>query len=161
MHRLVSAAVFFAIFTFVPLAGQDRSPELERLDYYVGEWTTDGGDQSSGTFACEWLGSRVLKCDSEFTYPSGVTPKTVGVWSYNPERGFYTWLRYWGNGNLDDHLGWVDGETWTWMQRDTAGGHYRFVMVEESPTEMTWRAWRSIKGGEWEPTGDGTMTKVR
>jgi hypothetical protein len=161
MRRLVSAAVFLSIFAFVPLAAQDRSPELNRLDYYVGGWNVDAGDQGSGSFACDWLGARVLTCDSEFNFSSGVSVKTVGVWSYNAERGFYTWLRYWGNGNLDDHVGWVDGDTWTWMQRDTQGGHYRFVFVEDSPTEMTQQWWRSIRGADWELAGNATLTKVR
>ena len=161
MRRLVSAAVFFAVFTFVPLAAQDRSPELERLDYYVGEWTVDAGDRGSGLFTCKWLGASVLTCESEFDFSSGVTVETVGLWSYNAEREFYTWMRYWGSGNVDDHVGWVDGDTWTWMQRDKPGGHYRFVFIEESSTEMSQQWWQSIRGAEWELAGNATLTKVR
>jgi hypothetical protein len=102
-----------------------------------------------------------LTCDTEFTFQTGTTSKTVGIWRYDAERQLYTWLRYWGNGILDDHVGWVDGDTWTWMQRDTPGGHYRFVMVEESPTEMSSQWWRSLRGAEWEFAGNTTMTKVR
>jgi len=140
---------------------QERSPELERLSYMVGEWTWEGGDGGNGTNACEWLGTRVLKCDSEWLNATGATVKTVSVYSYNPQRGYYTWLRYYGGGNVDDHIGWVDGNTWTWMQRDSAGGHYRFTMVEVSPTQATGRWDVSVKGGDWELGIGGTSTKVR
>jgi len=49
----------------------------------------------------------------------------------------------------------------TWMQRDSAGGHYRFINVEESPTQMTSRIDESVEGGDWELWGNVTMTKVR
>jgi hypothetical protein len=120
----------------------------------------DAGDMGSGEMSCEWLGSRVLKCDTQFNFASGETAYLVGVWKYNEERGFYTWLRYWGNGMLDDHIGWVEGNTWTWSQRDSAGGLYRFIMVEESPTEMSMRMEQSVRGGDWEHGGNATMTKL-
>ena len=165
MRRFVSLTTPLAVCTLlaVPSAAwaQERSPELERLSYMVGEWTWDGGDRGTGTDACEWIGSRVLKCDTEYFTPAGATLKMVSVYSYNPQRGYYTWLRYWGNGNLDDHIGWVDGTTWTWMQRDSAGGHYRFINVEVSPTQVNIRAEESVKGGDWQLWGTGTMTKVR
>ena len=165
MRRLgfLAAPLTLVIIIAIPSTAltQDRSPELERLDYYVGEWNVDAGDMGSGLFTCGWLGAKVLTCESEFNFSSGATAKTVGIWSYNAERELYTWLRYWGNGNLDDHVGWVDGGTWTFMQRDTPGGHYRFVFTEESSTEMSQQWWQSIRGGEWEFAGTATLTKVR
>jgi len=103
----------------------------------------------------------VLKCDTEFTAATGATTKMVSVYSYNPQREYYTWLRYYGGGNVDDHIGWVNGNTWTWMQRDSAGGHYRATMVEVSPTQATGRWDVSVKGGDWELSGNWTGTKAR
>jgi hypothetical protein len=140
---------------------QDRSPELQRLDYFVGEWTIDAGDVGTGEMACEWLGARVLTCNAEFTYASGATVNSAEVWRHNQERGFYTWLRYWGNGLLDDHIGWVEGNTWTWSQRDSAGGLYRFIMIEEAPTGMSMRMEQSVRGGDWQHVGNATLAKVR
>jgi hypothetical protein len=141
------------------LHAQERSPELQRLDYLVGQWEWDS-DAGSGTMICDWLGSRVLKCQSDFTFPDGNTSQTVSIMRYNVSRKCYTWVRYWGHGVVDDHWGWVDGNTWSWTQRDSAGAQYRFVMVEDSPTYMSTQAYQSVDGGDWVHYADMTATKV-
>ncbi len=98
--RLAFFAVNLAIFSLVAFPStaltQDRSPELASLGYFVGEWSMDAEDQGSGKFACAWLGTSVLKCDTEFTFPSGAIRKTVGLShtrSARPTIGRCTWAR--------------------------------------------------------------------
>jgi hypothetical protein len=57
MSRLGFLAI--AILVVIPsiATAQDRSPELERLGYFVGTWAMDAGDMGTGEMACEWLGA--------------------------------------------------------------------------------------------------------
>jgi len=153
MMRALGFLVAVTLVIPLSLLSQERSPELQRLNYLVGTWTYES-EGSSGTMTCEWLGTALVKCDG-----SGATNRTVGLFGYDPQREVYTWMRYWGSGLVDDHIGWVDGDTWRFVQRDSAGGIYRCIMVEDSPTQISVRWYQSVRGGDWELSEETTMTK--
>ena len=157
------AAIPFLLTCPNPTAAQDRSPELQRLGFLVGEWTFEMNTGGSGTEVCEWPGPRLLRCDDEYALPSGVVGRMVGVWGYDPDQEVYTWHRYWGNGRIDHSIGWVDGDTWTFIERTDGSPRRaaRLTIVEESATGYSFQWESSIQGQDWVPSSHGTATKVR
>lgn len=53
-------AVSLPLFSPSLTSAQDRSPELQKLDYFVGEWAY-GSEESPGSMHFEWFGS-FLRC---------------------------------------------------------------------------------------------------
>lgn len=149
----------------VPAQAQERSAELQLLGFLVGEWTLETLDAGRvGTDVCEWLGTGFLTCETNITTESGSTLRLLSVFGYDREMERYTWLRYYSNGLIDDHIGWFDGEVWRWVQRDSAGGRFRMTIKVESPTRYSFTWDQSLQGKDWEPYEpfpEGTATKVR
>ena len=162
MRRLVSVAIPLAILflSAIPTLAQERSPELQRLGLWVGEWTYEVGD-APGTFAAEWLGDFFIQIDEVYTNPSGNTVNILGVFGYDAAEGVYTWHRYWGNGYSDAAKGWVHDNTWTFLFDEPVGEKTRMTMTEESADVIAFKWEVSVEGGPWEVTSEGRSTKVR
>jgi hypothetical protein len=149
----------------------DRSPELERLGYYVGIWTWEGDyllepkSKSEGTVTYEW-------------FPGGLS--VVGQWEGMGVRGPVNTLEILGYSAADraytgytvTRLGpaqsiakWaVDGNVWFQEVATTVGGKpakARYTITEVSPTSWTFTAERSVDGGSWEQTSVRKVTKVK
>lgn len=162
MKKALGLLFVVALASPLSLLGQERSPELQRLDALVGEWTyldTEGNEV--GSDSCTWLGTGFLQCDGVYTNPSGATIHLLSVFGYDRRMERYTWLRYWSTGLIDDHIGWLGDNVWRWVQEDSAGGRYRLTQTWESPTSVSFQWDQSIDGGDWEPSLAGKATKVR
>lgn len=165
MRRIVSVALplAFLFLSAIPtptLAQEAPPPELQRFNYFMGEWTYDVGS-SSGTMAWEWFGDFLARANEENTTASGNTTGLLHVFGYDTEEEVFTWHRYWSSGNIQIARGWVHGDTWTFLFDDPVGMKTRLIMVETSTDVVTFHWERSIEGGPWEVTSEGRMTKVR
>ena len=163
MRRIVSVTLplAFLFLSAIPTLAQEAPPpELQRLNFFTGEWTYDFGT-SSGTMAWEWFGDFFVQANEENTTASGDTIGLLHMFGYDTEEEVYTWHRYWSSGNNEFARGWVHGDTWTFLFDDPVGMMTRLIMVETSAHVVTFHWEGSVEGGPWEVTGEGRMTRVR
>jgi len=140
---------------------QGLDSELQRLDQLIGEWAFEDPDGNEmGSEVCEWLGTGFVQCEAAFTPPEGAPIRLLSVLGYDETMERFTWVRYWNNGLIDDHIGWLGDEIWRWVQRDSAGGRFRLTQTWESPSAYSFQWEESIDGQDWEPTLAGRSTKV-
>jgi hypothetical protein len=162
MRRFVFAVLALAL--FLPLTAQAQqtpSPEHQHLGIWVGNWTYEV-TTGSGTMEGEWFGEGFFVQSREtYTTTSGVTTQMLHVFGYNVEEETYSWHRYLGNGNIQLAKGWVSDNDWTFLFDEQAGTRVRMTIIEESAEVMSFTWARSVKGGPWEVTNEGRMTKVR
>lgn len=86
--------------------------------------------------------------------------KAVWLFRYDTEDEVYRSYRFYSNGYADSALGWVEGDTWTFVYEGPEGARSRFTGVESGDT-WTYEWHSSIQGGGWEKTEEGSMTKAR
>ena len=166
MRRIMLAVL--AIAAFSPLtaraqtvAQQAPGPEHQRLGIWVGEWTYEVGT-SSGTVEGELVGDGFfLQWRETNTSEAGVTVHILHVFGYDTVEQNYTWHRYFINGNIQFAKGWVSDANWTFLFDEQDGVRARLTATMESSEVMTFAWAQSVKGGPWEVTNQGTMTKVR
>ncbi len=166
MRRVFLSSIPLAFLLSVghPALCQERSAAMEKLSFMVGEWVIETpADGQVGTDSCEWLGTAFLTCETLFTSPSGEEVRLLSVYGYDTAMERYTWVRYYSNGLIDDHIGWLDGDVWRWVQRDSAGGRFRLTVTDVTPTSYSLHWDRSVRGRNWEPYGtfsEGTARKT-
>lgn len=139
-----------------PGASQERSPELQRLEYFVGDWTY-GDPESPGTMHFEWFGSSFLR--GREISPRGT--EYLHVWGYDEEEGAYTGCRYATNGYSDCFTGWFHEDRMIWFFGGSLNPLRRITFIFESPAAYTFRWARSVEGGDWETTSEGRSVRVR
>ena len=121
MRRVLGVLVMGSLLIPLSLQGQEQSPELQKLDYWVGEWTTTNSDGSDGTMACKWIGSFFVSCEAE-------SPGFAVVWvmEHNAEEG-YKLTSFNNSGESGTITFSLDGDTWTcdggttWEERAVKG----------------------------------------
>ena len=144
-----------------PTLAQERSAELQWLDYMVGEWT-DTGSGGSGTSMCKWVGDSFVQCENVDTDTSGNTRPSLVVMGYNAEEEVYSMNIFGGDGHTFTLTGTLHDDTLTLLGPSPGGsGKVRFINVIESQTVMTWKIEGSVKGGEWQEYAEGRTTRVR
>ncbi|MGH2609409.1 MAG: DUF1579 family protein, partial [Tepidiformaceae bacterium] len=148
-------------------------PELQRLAYFAGKWTSTGemkpgpmgpGGQMTATSNCEWFaGGFFLVCRGEGTSPGGPM-QNVGVFGYNGERKRYTHYGYDNMGNGDPAYGQIAGDTWNWEGESLMGGQtvkQRYTIKQLTADSYRWKWEMSVAGGEWALVGEGMDTRVQ
>ena len=171
MRRALGVLLGLILLLPLSLRGQEEGPppELRLLDRYVGEWTFQHSSGGSGTHVCKWIGDYFVSCEWRGTNAEGESiTGLVEVLGYDAEAEAYTLNRLWGTGSSDSWRGWVDGDTWTFHNRDAPWGTFSLmVWTEEWPSDGSYThsylMKRSVKGGPWEATSEAsaTFTKVR
>ena len=159
MRRLVSVAIPLAILflSAIPSLAQERSPEAQRLDAFVGNWTYD---DIEGETECELLGDYIVHCTSAWTTDAGNPVEAVFLVRYDTEAEVYWGHRFYSGGYADSGLGWVEGDTWTFVYEGPAGTRFRMTSIVSRDTwKYVWH--RSVQGGAWEQTSEGSATRVR
>jgi hypothetical protein len=145
-------------------------PELSKLAFLAGNWTTEGemkpssmgpGGKMSSDDEIHWMdGKFYLVMHSKFKGALG-TGTSLAVFGYDPERKAYTYNDF-SMGQNGSSLGTVDGNTWTWLSDEKMGGQTfkgRFTMVVQSPTAYTYKYEMSPDGTDWKVAMDGKSTK--
>ncbi len=144
-----------------PTLAQERSAELQWLDYIVGEWT-DTGSGGTGTSMCKWVGDSFVQCENVDTDTSGNAHPSLQVMGYNAEEEVYSLSIFAGDGHTFTLTGTLQDDTVTWLGASPGGsGKVRIINVIESQTAMTWKMGGSVKGGEWQEWAEGRSTRVR
>jgi len=148
------------------------APELERLNYFAGNWSTEADMKASpwgpaGKFTgkdhCEWMpGKFFLVTHSSVNSPMG--PGTeIAVMGYKADDKVYTYDAYNSMGEADHSTGTVSGDTWTWTSDTKMGGKVlkgRFIIKELSPTSYSFKFDMQPEGGQWSTLMEGKSTKI-
>ena len=151
------------------------SPELERLGYLVGDWTSQGtiqpspsgpGGKFSGSVHNEWYpGGFFLMTKGEMTMSGMGAVKELAIFGYDPEKKVYTYHGINSVGEALTSTGTVSGADWTWTNETTVKGKTyknKFTVHEESPTSYTMKLDISEDGGKtWKTVMDGKATKKK
>src|SRR5260370_30954417 len=147
------------------------APELERLKYSAGNWTSDsemkaspfgpGGNLTSND-RDEWMsGGFFLVAHSDFKGAMG-PGAGLALMGYNTEDKVYTYDAYNSIGEADHSIGTVSGDTWTWTNDQKMGGKVikgKFIIKELSPTSYTFKYEMASETGEWSTIMEGKAIK--
>lgn len=106
------------------------TPELKKLDYFAGTWTTEGdikpgpmgpGGKFTGTEHIQWMdGGFFLVTHSEFNGAMGKGTETSFM-GYDSNDKMYTYDSFNTLGEANHAKGNVDGDTWTWTSEVKMG----------------------------------------
>jgi Protein of unknown function (DUF1579) len=180
MKRLAAIALgLITVVTAMGVAAQmgppTPGPELQKLDYFSGSWTTEatiapgpwgGGGKFTATGTEEWLkGDFFLIGHDDFTMPAelGGGGSGVSIMGYDADKKAYTEDRYDSNGRHTKSTGSVNGDTWIWTSENNYNGmtiQGRLSMKVVSPTSYTTKYEVSADGGAtWLTFWDGKAIK--
>ncbi len=149
-------------------------PEVKKLDYFTGSWTTDGtiaqgpwgaGGKFTATDTANWMaGDFFVEAHSEFKMPPeiGGEGKAVAYMGYDTNENVYTRDEFNSQGRRNVSKGTVTGDTWTWTSSQTYAGQeikQKFTMKIVSPTSYTFKFEISMDGTNWMPFMEGKATK--
>jgi Protein of unknown function (DUF1579) len=154
-----------AVVAIVPVAAQTRqkAPELAKLEYFVGDTTTDGTmrlGQTSGKFTskdhAEWMnGGYFVINRAETTTPFGPGSQ-IEIMGWDPIRKVYTHDAYNSGGVHTSSTGTVNGDVWTWTSAD---GRARQTITIQSANQFSFKFELSQDGATWMTVVEGTTTK--
>jgi Protein of unknown function (DUF1579) len=169
----VSALMLLAVSSWGQMGGKP-GPEVKKLDYFVGTWTTEGtvqqgpwgaGGKFSSTATSEWMpGEFFVVGHGDFKMPPeiGGDGKETAVMGYDTTQNVYTRDGFNSQGQHESSKGTVTGDTWTWTSEANYGGtevKQRFTTKTLSPTSYTVKFEVSIDGTNWITFMDGKATK--
>ena len=143
-------------------------PEHQPLEYFVGSWNYEikGEFAGTGNFTVEQTAAGFFFLFTETYQPEAGASVDIGsVMGYDPVRKVYTWYRYWSNGYSDFARGWVSGDTFAFVfdevKQETKDVRWQVTVIMVGPADYTFKWERSVEGGPWTVTGEGTATKVK
>lgn len=177
MKKTALAGVAGIVLWSAAMAGQappqaQPGAEQKNLARFAGSWKMEGTMQASplgpggkftGTEKCAMFeGGWHLVCDSS---GSGAMGNMKGHTMITYDRAAKVY-RYAAVNNMPDAemaTGTFSGNTWTWTGTMDQGGQKvqsRFIIVETSPTQHTFKWELSMDGTKWMPIMNGTSTKT-
>ena len=176
MNRRLALIPFLLVITGCTWGqmGGPPGPEVKKLDYFVGSWTTEGtiaqgpwgaGGKFTGTNTIEWIpGSFFVQSSSDAKMPPelGGDSKALMIMGYDTQQGNYTSDRFTSLGQHESSKGSLSGDTWTWTNTSSYGGmeiQGKLTMKTVSPTSYTFKYEISMDGKTWTPFMDGKATK--
>jgi uncharacterized protein DUF1579 len=147
-------------------------PEMKRLEYFVGNWTSElemkpssfgpGGKMTSKD-QTEWMpGGFFVVTHSKWTGAMG-DGTGLAVMGYNADEKVYTYNDFNSVGEAGYSKGTVNGDTWTWTSIVKMGDkkmNGRFTLKELSPTSYSFKFETAPEGGEWSTVMEGKSTKT-
>jgi hypothetical protein len=146
-------------------------PELQKLNYFVGSWTSEG-DMKPGPMGPG--GKITIKEDASWmeggffvvfrsTFKSVMGDGTaVAYMGYDPEEKMYTYDEFNSAGQVVHAKGNFDGDTLTWNNEMKMGPQTikgRFTQKMLSPTSYSYRFEMSADGTNWNLAMEGKDTK--
>jgi hypothetical protein len=154
------------------MAKQKPGPEIEKLGYFQGNWTSAGqmkaspmgpAGETSGRDMCGWMpGGFFMVCRMESQTPSGPI-QVLGIMGYDSDKKAYTWASFNSMGMTETATGAVKDGTWTWSNETKVGGKMmktRYVMADTAPESYTFRWETSADGKTWNAVMEGKATKA-
>src|SRR5262249_21388584 len=155
-----------------PPAKPTPGPEVKKLDYFAGNWTSTGDIQPSpfgpgGKFTNSeqnsWMPGGfflVSHVDAKTRMGPG---KTMSIFGYDPEEKVYTFQAYNSMGMAEHAKGTLAGDTWTWTNEEKMQGKVtrgRYTIKVLSPTSYTFKFEMAPEGGNWATVMEGKATKA-
>jgi len=150
----------FVLSLILPIGVQAQAAEMERTQFWVGDWSYEVGE-GYGTMSFKSHGDLLIYATEEYTNPSGALIGYVHVMGYDSEEGGYWWRRFSRSSTGGFFKGTLDGNTWIWSTEVVEGRQTRMVQEVESEDVIRFRWERSIDGGPWEVTSQGTTKRVK
>jgi hypothetical protein len=148
------------------------APELKKLDFLAGNWTSSGdmkpgpgmpGGKFSFTSHAEWMdGNFFLVEHSDMDLGPMGKGKELAILGYDSNKKVYTYNAFNSMGEAETSTGTVNGDTWTWTSDEHMGGMTmkgRFTMKVLSPTSYTMKFELSQDGTNWTTAMEGKATK--
>jgi hypothetical protein len=146
-------------------------PELQKLKYFVGNWTSEG-DMKPGPMGAggkitvqeeaKWMeGGFFVVFNSTFKSAMG-NGAGLALMGYDPQESVYTYDEFNSMGEAVHSRGAVEGDTWTWTNEMKMGPQTvkaRFTQKILSPTSYSYKFEMSPDGTTWNLIMDGKATK--
>ena len=154
--------------------GNPPGPEVKKLDYFAGTWTTEGtvapgpwggGGKFTATETVEWMsGNFFLQGRSDFQMPAevGGGGKEVMFLGYDTDQNTYTHDSFNSMGRHETSKGTLSGDTWTWTSSANYGGQaiqQKLTIKVLSPTSYSTKFEVSLDGKSWMTFMEGKATK--
>lgn len=170
---LVSTLVLFTASAWAQIAPKP-GPEVKKLDYFVGTWTTEGtvaqgpwgaGGKFSATDTTEWMpGNFFVEGHSDFKMPPevGGEGKATSFMGYDTDANVYTYDEFSSQGRHEVSKGTVSGDTWTWTSTANYGGQeikQKMTIKVLTPTSHSLKFETSMDGTNWMTFMEGKATK--
>ena len=148
-------------------------PEVERLSYFVGAWTSaghmkpsplgDGGD-TRGRDSCGWMpGKFFVGCMMQSESPMGRV-QTEGIMGWDPDKKVYSWTSFDSMGRREPRPGTYENGVWTWSGESKLGDKMvktRYIVSDTTPESYAFRWETSPDGKDWKSMMDGKVTKMQ
>jgi hypothetical protein len=147
-------------------------PELQRLDYFVGTWISQGqmhptATTPGGTFRMiernQWMdGGFFLILRSEFDTPGLSHGTGLAFMGYDSRRRRYTYDEFNSLGESQHSIGTLDAGAWIWTGEQHFGdatARTRLTMQAISPASYTLKFEISSDGAEWSRVMEGAARK--
>ena len=165
-------ALLAAVSVHAQMTPPTPAPELKKLDFMAGNWTTTGdmkpgpgmpGGKFTVSSHAEWLdGNFFLVEHSQMDLGPMGKGKEIAVLGYDSDKKVYTYNAFNSMGEAEASTGTVNGDTWTWTSDEHMGGMTmkgRFTMKVLSPMSYTMKFELSQDGTNWMTAMEGTATK--
>jgi len=173
MNLLATAVVAWTALTITSLAQTEAPkpvPEHKKLAVFVGTWTLTGdmkpgpmgpGGKMTEDQKCEWMeGGFYVVCHSDYKMEKMGNGTGISVLGYSPDEKAYTYREFVNDGEFVDSRGTLDGNTWTWNNKDITGRQNgRFTMKMTSSTSYDFTFEISQDGTKWTTVMEGKATK--
>jgi len=150
------------------------APEVEKLGYFVGKWTTKGtilpgpwgaGGEFGWTETTEWMrGHFFVVGHWDFHMPAelGGDGEELFVMGFDPNRRVYTFDAFSSQGLHQVSQGTLTGGTWLWTSESIQNGkpvRQKMTMQVLSPTRYSLKFEISSDGAMWMTFMEGKATK--
>jgi len=154
--------------------GAKPGPEVQKLGYFVGTWTTEGtvssgpwgaGGKFSWAETTEWMsGGFFVIGHWDFKMPPelGGDGKEIFLMGYDTNRNVYTFDAFSSHGRHQVSRGTVNGDRWTWTSEGTYDGQdtkQKMTMKILSPTSYSLKLEVSMDRTTWMTFMEGKATK--
>jgi len=167
----VIASLLFSATLQAQMEMPKPAPELKKLDYFTGSWSTDAtmkpgpmgpGGKVSGTDHIEWMpGNFFVLIHNKFNSPMG-SGTELAIMGYDSTKNVYTYAAYNSAGEHEAATGTLDGDTWTWNSQESSmpnGTKWRYIEKVLSPSSYTIKFEMSSPDGTWVTVMEGKATK--
>ncbi len=158
---------------FAQASAPQPSPELKKLDYFVGTWTLEGdfkagamglAEKVTGSDRYEWMdGGFFLTGHSDFKSADG-TGSSLALIGYDPQDRIYTYDAFNSMGDAEHAKGSFSLDTWIWTARFKIGlkdTQSRYLVKVLSPTSYEFKHLMSEDGFTWTTIIEGKASKVK
>jgi Protein of unknown function (DUF1579) len=152
--------------------GPKPPPEVEKLSYFIGPWTTEGeikqgpmgsGGAVQGRQMCRWMpGKFFVGCMVESKSPTG-TMQIEAMMGYDADKKVYKWWSFDNLGQAESATGTLKDGTWTWLGNSKVGDktvQTRYTISDTTPDGYATRWESSPDGKAWTPLMTGKVTKM-